>query len=240
MNRDQMKELLRRPAEAARHTISCPDDYQVASYIDGGLSEGDHSLFELHLDECDYCIERVGLLGRARESEIEATVPEMILARSRRLAGGASRQQARTASPPRWRNAPRWAAAAVVVLLLGFLAGREFPETAAPESDHQVRTIDLGALAPRVIFPEEGATVDPGNLIFNWTMISDSLYYQVRIVNDEGDLVWQERVAGTQWKLPSGLSLSPGAEYFVRVDSYLAEARSLNSDYLVFRIEGRR
>jgi len=80
----------------------------------------------------------------------------------------------------------------------------------------------------------------PGDGVFRWTAVSNSLYYQLRIVSDEGDLVWQGRVDGTHWVLPAGLSLAPGAEYFVRVDAYLTEAKALNSDYLLFRVGERR
>jgi hypothetical protein len=79
-------------------------------------------------------------------------------------------------------------------------------------------------------------TIVPGDGTFEWTPVPESLYYQLRIVSDEGDLIWQGRVDGTQWALPSDLPLVPGSEYFVRVDAYLAEAKAVNSDYFLFQV----
>ena len=42
-------------------------------------------------------------------------------------------------------------------------------------------------------------------------------------------------VEGTEWRLPAGLALTPGSEYFARVDAYLTDAKTLQSDYLLFR-----
>ena len=245
MHHDQLKELLRQPEGPVESTLACPDEDTLATYMDGGLSEQDHSLFELHLADCAYCIERVGILGRARESEAEATVPELVLARSSRLASGTSTQEAKS----RRRSAPRWAAVAVVVLAIGVYSQLNSPNPGGPaptmstETPNQptglraTRNIDPGAMGPRFLSPREGMTITPNGGVFTWTAVPDSLYYQVRIVSDEGDLVWQERVNDTQWGLPSELSLAPGAEYFVRVDAYLGEAKSLNSDYVLFRVD---
>lgn len=252
MNTDELKSLLQQFAETAERQHGCADDYQLASYMDGGQSEEGHSRFELHLADCDYCIERVGLLGRARESEIEATVPELVLARSRKLANGTSPEEFQAGLQLRWRNAPRWATAAVVVLAIGALSQLYSPspngqkpsppiETPGQQTGiRDTRSIDPDAMGPRFLSPLEGMTITPNGGMFNWTAIPDSLYYQVRIVSDEGDLVWQERVNSTQWALPADLSLAPGAEYYVRVDAYLAEAKTLSSDYLLFRIGGRQ
>jgi len=252
MNRDELKSLLQQSTETAERQTGCPDDYQLASYTDGGLSEEGQTRFELHLADCGYCIERVGLLGRARESEIEATVPELVLVRSRKLASCTSAEESKTGLQLRLRNAPRWVAAAVLVLAIGALSQLYSPspngqkpsppiETPGQQTGlTDTRNIDPGTMGPRFLSPLEGMTITPNGGMFNWTAIPDSLYYQVRIVSDEGDLVWQERVAGTQWGLPSELSLAPGAVYFVRVDAYLAEAKTLNSDYVLFRIGDRR
>jgi len=247
MNTDELKTLLKQPAETVERQPGCPDDYTVAAYSDGGLSERDHGRFEYHLADCAYCTERVGILGLAREAETTVQVPELLQARSARLAKAADTKGA-TVNPAHWRKAPRWAAAAVVVLAIGVLSQLYSPNpnvqerslpietTGQPADIRETRNMDPGEIGPSFLSPLEGMTIIPDDGVFNWTPVRDSLYYQLRIVSDEGDLVWQERVDGTQWALPSGLSLLPGAEYFVRVDAYLAEAKALNSDYVLFRV----
>lgn len=217
MKKDELKSLLQQPVEAAEQQPGCADDYRLAAYMDGGLSERDHRRFEHHLADCAWCIERVGIIGRARESE--PTVPVQEVARTR------------------WRTAPRWAVAAALVLAIGIGSQLHSPyQSTQPTEIRETRNIDPGAMGPSFLSPREGMTITPDFGVFNWTAVPDSLYYHVRIVSDEGDLVWQERVIGTQWVLPGDLSLAPGAEYFVRVDAYLAEDKTLNSDYLLIRI----
>ena len=78
--------------------------------------------------------------------------------------------------------------------------------------------------AAEVIAVENGQYVNYD--LESWTEVADSLYYDLRIVRDDGDLVWHERVAGNRWSLPEGLSLQDGTEYFVRVDALMDNARA--------------
>jgi len=240
MNREDLKVQLKKIDTLSERKLDCPDDYDLASYLEGGLSEREHHHFELHLADCDFCMGLVGLLGRARDSEANEQIPELLMARSRKLANS------KTGMPAfRLRHGRRWATAAAVVLAFGLFinleSSRQFnPGTgspgASPDPVRQERSIDPYALVPRVTSPLDNSKIDPTSQQFSWAPVRDSLYYQVRIVSDEGDLLWQERLPGTQWKLPSELTLSSNAEYFVRVDAYLTESKSLNSDYVVFRV----
>jgi len=235
MNRDELRNLLKQPVKFSERNLGCPDDYALASYVEGGLSERDHNNFELHLSDCDFCLERVGLLGRANDTEQVDGVSELLMASSRNLPRDGTHKRNGL------RYAPRWATAALVVLTFGLLlnlepSNQDSPELTSPAIPQQ-RSVDPYALLPQVISPADGSTINPTTQQFTWTPIRDSLYYQVRIVSDVGDLVWQERVNGTQWQLPVGISLPGNAEYFVRVDAYLTEAKSFNSDYVVFKVE---
>jgi len=239
MNREELKSILQRNAEPVERQPGCPADDELASFMDGGLSEQGHENFTIHLADCAYCIERVGMLGRARDEDTPVQVPELLIARSRKLA---ALSQTPVEGKNAWGTITRWSAAAVVVLAIGLVV-RQAPGPAPatgpadrPAQDYrETRNINPGAAGPRVLWPREGMTVVTADAVFNWAPVQESLYYQVRIVSDEGDLIWQERVVGTQWELPRELSLAHGAEYFVRVDAFLTDAKSLNSDYVLFR-----
>ena len=221
MKKDQLRSLLKQPIENVEQQPGCLNEYQLASYLDGGLSERDHGCFETHLADCAYCIERVGILGRAGESENNIPVPD--------------------SAQNWWRTAPQWAAAAIVVVAVGVGIQLNSPyQSIQPVDVHETRNIAPATQGPSFLSPREGMTITPDFEVFNWTAVPDSLYYQLRIVSDDGDLLWQERVNGTQWELPAGLMLSPDTEYFVRVDAYVAEAKTLNSDYLLFMIGDRQ
>jgi hypothetical protein len=78
--------------------------------------------------------------------------------------------------------------------------------------------------------------VDPEDLSFRWSEVAGTPYYDVRIVTDAGDVVVQERVAGTNWQPQARLDLQPGAEYFVLVDAYPEGDKAVSSHHVPFRI----
>jgi hypothetical protein len=225
-------------AELGGRTPFCPEDQQIAEYFDEVLPECERDTLERHLADCRFCIARIGMLQRLEQDPTTRRIPEDVLATAKTLKHNSMRRIGR---------APAWAAAAAVFIVVGALY-QYFPldgisqdalprmHVAEPSSIlSETRNIDPGALGPRFLSPREGVTVTAANSLFTWTHVPNCLYYQVRIVSDDGDLLWQERVDGTEWRLPAGLSLSPGMEYFVRVDAYLTDAKALQSDYLLFR-----
>jgi hypothetical protein len=68
----------------------------------------------------------------------------------------------------------------------------------------------------------------------HWPRVEDSLYYRIRIVSDEGDLLWQDRAQSNRWPLPTALELEAGQEYFIRVDAFVSRSRSISSDFVPF------
>lgn len=224
-------------------TPFCPEDQQIAEYFDGSLPPREHETLERHLADCRYCLARVGMLQRLEQDPAARRIPENVLVTAKTL-----RYEPHVR---RSRVMPFAAAAAVIVIALGaiyqLLPPSQLGQDALPRmhvdepssSLRETRTIDPAANGPRFLLPSEGMTLAAGENLFRWTPVPDSLYYQVRIVSDVGDLLWQERVDRTEWRLPTGLSLSPGTEYFVRVDAYLTGGKALQSDYLLFRLGER-
>jgi Putative zinc-finger len=225
--------LSRAPTSLRRRTESCPDENQIAAYVDGTLEPADAERLELHLADCDACIALVGLLGRAPDTSASEPVADLALERARRLA-----PTART----RWmQTAPRWAAAAMVVVTVSALihfsqspdSGLESPTS--PEG-RATRTIAPGSLKLQVVDPGPGTTMEAGHLLFRWTEVPGSRFYDVRIVTDSGELVSERRVVGTEWRPSGDLELRPGAEYYVHVDAYPTDAKAISSDHVPFSV----
>ena len=101
-----------------------------------------------------------------------------------------------------------------------------------------MRNIDRGNPAPTIQAPIKGAHVRPDDLTIRWTPVPGSLYYDIRLVNAKGFLIWQERIEDNQSNLPDHLKLVSGDQYYVRVDAYLAEAKSISSQHVPFTIKG--
>ena len=233
MNQDELKTLLKQFEETVERRLDCPDDYQLASYMDGGLSERDHGEFETHVADCPYCMERIGILGRAGESK--AAIPAVD--QSRRHSG----------NPSYWQKTPRWAAAAMVVIAVGFVANRQVPSR-IPSASNELpevpavseRFVDQESPLPKILSPLEDSSIDPRSLVFEWKAVPDSLFYDIRIVSDDGELITRQRVWDTTWSLPTELQLQTGAEYFVRVDAFVSEGKALSSEHIVFKVEDEK
>jgi anti-sigma factor RsiW len=236
MNPDHLTSLLAAGTEDdPTRSPDCPDEHQIAGYVDGGLAEATRKQVELHLADCGHCLALVGLLCRERDAYGMESVPDEDVAQARALVTKAPQR--------RWRLAPRWAAAAALVLVVPLLMqlGRNLDRGAEGQGRPEptaTRTLASTATATglQVLSPGAGAAVDARRLSFHWTAVSGTPYYDVRIVTDAGDVVIRQRVTGTTWRPPAELNLQPGAEYFVHIDAYPSGDKAVSSDHVPFRI----
>lgn len=229
MKSEIVKSLLKEHGETASlRQAECPPDDQFAVFVDGGLDEKDHARLCAHIADCNFCVERLGILGRAREAEEQEPVSQILVARAAR----------RTAVAGPGRPAVgRWATAAVLVLAVALVLviAPERATSPAPNLKDRpriTRSIDMPATSS-----DRGISILSRKDVFQWAAVPDSLFYEVRIVTDEGDLIWKERARAANWELPLELALEHGREYFVRVDAYLSESESIRSDYVPFRLD---
>lgn len=234
MNPDHLTSLLAAGiADDPGRSPACPDEHQIAGYVDGGLDEAAREQVELHLADCGHCVALVGLLCRERDPHAIELVPSQVVAQARALV--TQRPQ------PRWRLAPQWAAAATLVLVvpLLLLLGRNLDRGDAGPGRPDLpatRTFVPIAAGLQVLSPGEGTAVDVRRLSFRWTEVPGTPYYDVRIVTDAGDVVIRQRVTGTTWQPPAQLNLQPGAEYFVHIDAYPSGDKAVSSDHVPFRV----
>ena len=234
MNTDHLISLLAAGTKDDLMTSpACPDEHEIAGYVDGALDDAGREQVELHIADCGRCLALVGFLCRERDTGAIRPVSDGTVAPTR--AALPKRPQ------PRWRLAPQWAAAAALVLAvpLLFQTGRNLDRGVEGQGRPEpsvTRTLAPTATGLQVISPGDGASVDPRRQSFRWTEVSGSPFYDVRIVTDAGDVVVQQRVTGTAWRLPAQLNLQPGAEYFVRIDAYPSGDKAVSSDHVPFRV----
>jgi len=228
IEQDRLKTLLKQSAGQVERCPDCPDDYLLASYMEGGLSERDHGRFESHLAECAFCMERVGALGRAGESSAVDAVGEATHSHSHKT--------------PFSRPATRWATAALLVITVGLIASRQSSDgvssiPAVPEGQGTTseRFIEPASPIPEIISPRKGGLVDSRPYVFRWKEVPGSLFYDIRIVSDDGAQIVRQRVWDTQWTLPEAIDLQTGTEYFVRVDAFVSEGKAVSSEHTLFK-----
>jgi len=239
MNQQKLTELLHSQAlDIPQSTAFCPSGPEIAAILDSAERHPNQERFERHLAGCGYCQTQVAVLARFRQSNDEVQIPQTLLVKADRFGN--------QPVPRRFRHAPRWAAAAVVVLALATIATQapelnrgavDGPPTQVDPEPREIRNIDTAHRAPSVLSPMDGASIRPGELTVRWTQVPGSLYYDIRLVDAEGFLLWQDRVKQTSAELPEQLDLVSGERYFVRVDAYLAEAKSVSSSHVKFIYE---
>jgi len=235
MTEDRLIEMLGRDGsgDAARGP-SCPGDAELASYLDGVLERDESRHIESHLAECRRCRSAAAAVVRVQaEVETLESAPDLLLARAEKLI--------RSNPKRKFRGAAAWAAAATVVLALGLVAIMRSPVTdRAGESmnptTRQSRFIEHPPIVPKISLPAEDALVSARGLSVHWTDVPGTRYYELRIVDDDGDVVLKERVTGTVWSPTADLALKPGADYFVRVDAYLDDAKPISSEHVMFQV----
>jgi hypothetical protein len=234
MNPDHLKSLLAAGAiDDPGPSLACPDEHQIAGYVDGGLDAAARERVERHIVDCGPCLALVGLLCRERDADAIEPVPQDVRA--------PSRAQATSRPQRRWQTATPWAAAAALVLAVPLLLqlGRNLDHSIEQQGRSDppaTRTSMSTGAGLQVLAPGVGAAVDPRRMSFHWTEVAGTPYYDVRIVTDAGDVVVQQRVIGTTWRPPAQLNLQPGAEYYVHIDAYPSGDKAVSSDHVLFRV----
>ena len=220
-------------AEPSGRGTECPDEHQIAAYVDGTLATETTAGLETHIADCDHCLALVGLLSREREIPATEAVSNARVAHVDELA----RPEPRVGT----RSVPQWAAAAVVVIAMAALirlTQSPGPTENSTEGSDATTTRSAAATVPdlTLLSPTPGVDVNSGQLTVRWTPVPGTHYYDVRVVTDAGDVIAEEHVGGTEWRLSDPAVLQPGAEYFVHVDAFIADDKTVSSQHVAFRV----
>lgn len=253
MNEKKLGRLLR----AKKITVPsrgwrCPDETQIAGYVDGRLAVSDKNRLDSHLAECDYCLGQVAALLRLEGAPMPDNVPPALLARARDLVPAPA--------PPTMWPVVRWGAIAAVTACIAVVTtvwyqrqDRETfvpapPSTQAPAistpappkvappatTPREVRTVKPAGPSLELLAPREGSALAPGTLEFRWTRVPANLFYEIRVMTADGDLVWEGRAEGNQTRLPENVQLVSGTKYFVSVRAFLPDGKTLTSPVVGF------
>lgn len=233
MNPKDLPSLLSvRPEDPGRGP-TCPDDHAIAAYVDGALDDRARGTIEVHLADCDHCLTLIGLLSRESSAGVSITAPDTDL----------DRANTSVQPRPRWDalRAPQWAAAAVVLVAVAALVRLSQPLDPSGESVGGPAVPTTRAAAPRtaeltLLSPSQGAIFNAAGLTVRWTPVPGSRYYDVRVVTDAGDVVIEQQVTGTEWRPSDQSVLQPGADYFVHVDAFVADDKTVSSEHVAFRV----
>ena len=249
--------LIKRLRGSVKHgpaTWRCPSEARLAAFADGRLDATADRAVEAHLADCAFCAGQLASLLRLEQTDAPSEVGEELLAQARRLVVGPG--------APSERQLWRWAAVAAAA---GFVAigttvwMRPSPSSPAPGSPaavplrtpsipplpratapvpppRTVRGAPIAAVAsPELLAPREGALVGVTDVEFRWSEVPRRLFYEVRVTDVEGSLMWQGRTEERQVRLPPEVRLASGEAYFIWVRAYLPAGRTVESRVVGFR-----
>jgi Putative zinc-finger len=225
----------------------CPDEHQLAAYVDQQLIGAERERVESHLAKCDRCLQQVGFL--IKESQVTAgPAPSSLVLRAKKLEAAADRK---VFFDWKWISA----AAAMAVVAIGIVVVRDWrlkmeenstivataQQPSAPavreqmksQADTAVRSNSPAASVPIVLSPQPGAVVHASDFIIRWEVVTNAAAYEVRIVTAEGDLVWSKRVYENSVNPPKQV-LQSGLKYFVLVRALLGNGKTQQSEAVGF------
>ncbi len=102
-----------------------------------------------------------------------------------------------------------------------------------------VRSKAAEDLLPKLISPRDGAVVRREDLEFRWEPVAEAIFYDVRVMSAEGDLVLEGQTENTRLKLGSTAPLVPGKKYFVVARAHLRQGKAAKSSVVSFRLAER-
>lgn len=229
------------------HRFHCPDEHDLAAYVDQQLIGAEREQVESHLAKCDSCLQLVGFL--MKQSQVVAgAVPASLVHRAEQLETSAYEDASFS-----WK----WVsmAAVIAIVAIGVVVSRKvrprieeqpaIVSTAQQQSapiirdkkksgaDAAVRSVSPPASLPRVLSPQPGAIVHPSDFTIRWEAVPNAVAYEVRVVTADGDLVWHKQVHENS-VIPPRQMLRPGLKYFVWVRVWLAEGKTQQSAAIGF------
>lgn len=241
MDQQKLSVLLQRTPELPQRTPFCPENELIAQYFDACLSGQTRTRVQNHIADCAYCQTQLGIMARPLQDDSFVEDDAEMVAVAKQLASGSVTQRI-------WR-APVWATAAVVLIALFTITNKHQEPLLVPgmvpsakplneENSRQLRSVNRVTDDLNVLYPAPGADISPGAPM-QWTEIPGNLHYNIYVLSMAGDVLWTERLAGTEWVLDETLQLAAGDKYYFRVEAQFGDGRSVSSKHVVFRVEER-
>jgi len=231
----------------------CPDEITLAAFIDTQMGQQARARILNHLQDCRYCCDQVAAALRFQSGQIPSDVPPGLQAQARILA---ERKGSGRGMPVlRWGTLA--AAAASIALVVGVTyrqpaslptqsAVQPAPTSVSPAppapppvavDSPSIRSRQNGAAAPDLLFPLDGGVVSSTGIEFRWKRVTTALSYDVRVVTEDGDVVWESRTGDSRINLPSSIHLTAGELFYVRVGANLPEGKIVIAKVVGFKVK---
>jgi hypothetical protein len=228
------------------HRFHCPDEHQLAAYVDQQLIGAERERVESHLAKCDSCLQQVGFLVKSQVPT--GSAPGSLVHRAKRFEAAASENAhfhwtwvgvaaasvVMAAGLAVWREArPNIGAHSTIIATAQHPPAPAVRDKVQPNAGDAVRSVHVPDSQLVVLSPQPGAVVHASDFTIRWEPVPSSAAYEVRIVTANGDLVWRKRVHENSINPPEQ-TLRPGLKYFLWVRAWLANGKTQQSPAIGF------
>lgn len=202
----------------------------LAALADGTLGADARPQVAGHVGSCQPCLDQVGALVRLNRVEAPA-LPSALRDRAVHLG---------TAAPAR---STQWRAGLAVAAMLGLSLGGWFyaqrPATEfsqdTSEGTEQVRSRGATAPTPAVVRPSIDQRVAAGPVDVQWQPTASAIGYRVRVMRDDGTLVWEGDTAASGVLVPAA-ALPSATPLYVTVTALMPDGKTARSASVRFEI----
>ena len=271
MTNEELQTLLQTKEREASRGWRCPDENEIAMYVNAQLPADSKRRFDAHLVRCEACRNLIAFLSTARDWPAAEPVPPNLLVQARDLV-------VKPAAVWSWRWPIATAAAAMLITAFALFVWRsqsyqnpsretgtliaqqrQSEHSAQPiPSPHETPVVSSNrsgagskpstpakstvrgktdTVQPLILFPAEGAVVRRDQLNLRWTHSDDAVFYQVKLVSEDGSLIFQRSdLNETQLRIPDDVRLVSGNKYFLNVAAHTSDGRVRRSGLVGFRI----
>lgn len=179
------------------------DNETLQRFADGAITADESARCEKHLAECAPC-RRVVIDRRFWSDDATKEVPPLLVADARQL--GTKRR-------PQFSSQAWFVAAAAIFLLVIGLAALRFPEDDSVKQD-VLRAGSSVNPSLDLISPVDDAQVAAAGFELTWTPVPEARRYTVRLLNDRGDIVFEQASDETRLQVQGLAPESHGSVYW--------------------------
>lgn len=203
-------------------------EFDIASLLDGTLTQDQQNAMEAHLAACPQCAEEVASAYRMLTVVRKTTVPEVDVASLDR----ALKLSAQKVDPSRtfFRKPVRYAIAAALVLgvgIAGYFKLRQ-PQGSQFRGEPSVHSIEI-------ISPLNHQVVSARQLQFRWSGIHTALQYRLSVYSDDGLLLWKGETMESMLSTPDSVVFESGKIYLWKIEAILPDGTTRSSELHTFR-----
>lgn len=206
-------------------TSGCLPPATLAAVADGSLPPSEREAATAHIADCERCLGELAAivrLGRAPDLPLPASLRERV----------SRRPQAA------WQTAA--AVAATVVFAVGGWwlspAGEPQRQPAIPVADEAVRARSGASDVPSVIHPEPNGRLSGQAVTFSWQPVAAALTYRLRVMRDDGQLVWEGESSATTMRVTDATALPAAVPLYVAVTAVLPDGKTARAPAVPFTI----